>query len=322
MRRPIPITTTCTATTCGATRGRSSATGRLGRRDGHRHPDCGEPVRRAQLLLQAARLHAGRRGPARPTWTTSAPPAGLQVAGQVGISGYQGMSNGARRRSDRTTNIQGQTNITNVVGAHTLRAALTCARPAGTTGRTAVRRATSASTTPTPEPPMAPSSPPTTSGRAWPRSCSVSRPRSRRARHGRFPDQRVRRRVLPGSVARDAQPDANFGLRYEWETASRRRTARYLDGYDPNAAVAITDLAAGGLRSNPIPQARWPTSACLAARLCGPGHPDVGGQSMWMPRVGPGVQARRARPCQGRLRAVLRHAQRHGAAASTRTVTA
>ena len=80
--------------TCAATLVVPRRLDAFGRQHGHRHPGRGEPVRRAQQLLQAARLHAERLGlPAYMDEFCAA--RGDCKLPQVDISGYQGISNGA-----------------------------------------------------------------------------------------------------------------------------------------------------------------------------------------------------------------------------------
>jgi hypothetical protein len=48
----------------------------------------------------------------------------------------------------------------------------------------------------------------------------------------------------------------NFGLRYEYEGGIKEAQDRWLTEFDPNARLAITDLAQAAYARNPIPQVR------------------------------------------------------------------
>src|SRR4029453_15453707 len=50
----------------------------------------------------------------------------------------------------------------------------------------------------------------------------------------------------------------NFGLRFEYEDGIKESQNRWLTEFDPNARLAITDLAQAAYARNPIPQV--PTS--------------------------------------------------------------
>ena len=46
----------------------------------------------------------------------------------------------------------------------------------------------------------------------------------------------------------------NFGLRYEYEDGIKESEDRWLTEFDPDAALAITQLAQAAYARNPIPQ--------------------------------------------------------------------
>ena len=81
----------------------------------------------------------------------------------------------------------------------------------------------------------------------------------------------------------------NYGFRYEHETGIRESEDRMLIGFDPNADVAIAQLAEAAYAANPIPQ--LPASAfdvrggTVYANDPGQTGLSWGGESMFMPRV-------------------------------------
>jgi hypothetical protein len=81
----------------------------------------------------------------------------------------------------------------------------------------------------------------------------------------------------------------NFGLRHEYETGIRETNDQMLVAFDPNADVAIAQLAEAAYARSPIPQ--LPATAfdvrggTLYANSPGQTGLSWGGQSMWMPRV-------------------------------------
>jgi hypothetical protein len=81
----------------------------------------------------------------------------------------------------------------------------------------------------------------------------------------------------------------NFGLRHEYETGIRERTDQMLVGFDPNADVAIAQLAEAAYARNPIPQLAPSAFDVRGGTVYSndPGQTGVswGAQSMWMPRV-------------------------------------
>jgi hypothetical protein len=81
----------------------------------------------------------------------------------------------------------------------------------------------------------------------------------------------------------------NVGLRYEYETGLRDQNDQMLVGFDPNAELAITQLAKAAYAANPIPQlaasAFEVRGGTVYATSPGQNGLSWGGKSMWMPRV-------------------------------------
>ena len=81
----------------------------------------------------------------------------------------------------------------------------------------------------------------------------------------------------------------NFGLRYEYETGLTEKNDQMLTGFDPNADVAIAQLAEVAYARNPIPQLAPSAFDVHGGTVYAgdPGQPGSswGGQSMLMPRV-------------------------------------
>jgi hypothetical protein len=81
----------------------------------------------------------------------------------------------------------------------------------------------------------------------------------------------------------------NFGLRNEYETGLTDQNDQMLIGFDPNADVAIAQLAEAAYARNPIPQlapsAFDVSGGTVYAGDSGQTGLSWGGQSMWMPRV-------------------------------------
>ena len=81
----------------------------------------------------------------------------------------------------------------------------------------------------------------------------------------------------------------NVGLRFEYETGVREKNDQLMLGFDPNADVAIAQLAEAAYARNPIPE--LPVSAFDVhggtTYASSPGQTGLtwGGQSMWMPRI-------------------------------------
>ena len=81
----------------------------------------------------------------------------------------------------------------------------------------------------------------------------------------------------------------NVGLRFEYETGIREKNDQMLVGFDPNADVAIAQLAEAAYARNPIPQLAPSAFDVRGGTVYAtdPGQTGLswGGQSMWMPRV-------------------------------------
>ncbi len=81
----------------------------------------------------------------------------------------------------------------------------------------------------------------------------------------------------------------NFGLRYEFEDGIREKDDRWLTGFDPDAHLAITDLAQPAYARSPIPQVPVSAFRVLGGSVYAgaPGASGLSwrGESMWMPRV-------------------------------------
>jgi Carboxypeptidase regulatory-like domain len=78
----------------------------------------------------------------------------------------------------------------------------------------------------------------------------------------------------------------NFGLRYEYETGLTEKNDQMLTGFDPNAQVAIAQLAEAAYARNPIPQLA-PSAFDVQGGTVYAAESGLswGAQSMWMPRV-------------------------------------
>ena len=81
----------------------------------------------------------------------------------------------------------------------------------------------------------------------------------------------------------------NFGLRFEYEGGIKESQDRWLTEFDPDARLAITDLAQAAYARNPIPQVPVSEFRVLGGSVYA-GDPAASGlswagESMWMPRV-------------------------------------
>ena len=93
------------------------------RHDGDRHAGLSEPVHPGRPARAAARVQAERHGAAQPTSTSSARRRKTACCRNVDFTGnntYQDISQGASS-FDRARNLQGTVNITKVTSNHTLR---------------------------------------------------------------------------------------------------------------------------------------------------------------------------------------------------------
>ncbi len=81
----------------------------------------------------------------------------------------------------------------------------------------------------------------------------------------------------------------NFGLRYEYENGIRESDDRWVTEFDPDARLAITDLAQAAYARNPIPQVPVSDFRVLGGSVYAgaPGASGLSwlGESMWMPRL-------------------------------------
>ena len=211
----------------------------------------------------------------------------------AGNSTYQGVSTTADGGLD-TTNLQAQSNITSVKGSHTLRG--------GVDYRLAMRRGGL----------MAAGNVSSSlhvrqhlhARRGHDRGVSGRQHRAEpggadarhsdagvdRAERADLDEQSVLRRVLPGHVARHANLTLNFGLRYEFEDGIKESEDRWITEFDPNAQLAITQLAQAAYARSPIPQVpveRVPRARRIGVCRTAPGASGLSwkGESMWMPRV-------------------------------------
>jgi len=87
----------------------------------------------------------------------------------------------------------------------------------------------------------------------------------------------------------------NFGLRYEYEPGIAEDENRWITGFDPNATLAISQIAEAAYAANPtIPQLAASQFKVRGGSLYAdaPGAPTETwkGQSMWMPRVAAAYQ--------------------------------
>lgn len=81
----------------------------------------------------------------------------------------------------------------------------------------------------------------------------------------------------------------NVGLRYEFETGIGETDDRNIVGFDPNATLAITQLAEAAYAANPIPERPASTflvrGGTIFASDSGQSGASWKGQSLWMPRT-------------------------------------
>ena len=126
--------------------------------------------------------------------------------------------------------------------------------------------------------------------------------------------QSVLRRFLPGQLARDAEPHAGFGLRYEFEDGINESEDRWITGFDPDCQLAITDLAQAAYARNPIPQVAVSDFRVLGGSVYAGAVRVLGktwkGESMWMPRFSAGYKLGEKTVDQRRIWTLLRHAER------------
>jgi len=210
----------------------------------------------------------------------------------ISIAGYQGVSNNADGGL-QTTNFQAQSNVTSVRGTHTLRGGLDyrlAMRRGGLMAagnvsssysfdNTFTRAADTTAVFPTNN--VGPSLAalmlgiPTSVSIGQNAPISMSNPY-----YGAFVQDTWR-------VASNLT--FNFGLRYEFEDGIREKDDRWLTGFDPDAHLAITDLAQPAYARSPIPQVPVSAFRVLGGSVYAgaPGASGLSwrGESMWMPRV-------------------------------------
>ncbi len=285
--------------------------------DGHRHPGVGQPLLRGSAAAGTARLQAHRCRPAGylDEFCQAQNNCMLPV---INITGYQGVSNNADGGLE-TTNLQAQSNVTSVRGTHTLRGGDRLP-PGDAPGRTDGRRQRLVDL----------------QLRQLLHPCRGYRPRFSRqqhragprradARHSDVGVDRAERADLDDATrttarssrtpgARRSNLTLNFGLRYEYEDGIKEAQDRWLTEFDPAARLAITDLAQAAYARNPIPQVPVSDFRVLGGSVYA-GDPGATGLS-WNGRVDVDaarlrrLHAGRADRDQGRLRPVLRHAER------------
>jgi hypothetical protein len=210
----------------------------------------------------------------------------------INIGGYQGVSTGADGGLD-TTNVQAQSSLTSVKGSHTLRGGVDfrlAMRRAGlmTAGnvsssytfdnfytRAADTTAVFQSSNIGPSLAALMLGIPTSVSIGQNTPISMSNPYY----SGFFQDT--------WRASRDLT--LNFGLRYEFEDGIKESQNRWITGFDPDAVLAITDLAQAAYARTPIPQVPASQFRVLGGSLYagtqGASERTWKGESMWMPRV-------------------------------------
>jgi hypothetical protein len=212
---------------------------------------------------------------------------------RANISGYQALSRAANRNSDVTTNLQGQVNVSQVRGAHTIRSGVD------------LRRATRAGD----------------AGGSSAGLFSFTRDYTRQASdESQLTANNLGLSLaafmlgVPSSVSIDDEVPANFsnhffaaygqdtwrigrnltvnaGLRFEYEDGIREKDDRMLVGFDPDAQLAITQAAqaaylASGVANTP---GMLPSITVLGGTVFASDAGQDGttwkGQAMWMPRL-------------------------------------
>ena len=207
----------------------------------------------------------------------------------VGINGYQGISQGAVS-GDRTTNLQGTVNITQVRSAHTLRGgvdARLAQRQRGLGGNPSGQLSFSNEFT----------RQASDTSQLTPSNLGLSLaafmlgiPSSSSATIQ--PTVNLRNHFF-AAYAQDSwrlqDLTVNFGLRVEWEDGISEDDGALIVDFDPNATLAISDLAEAAYARAPIPQ--LPASSfrvrggSIFATDAGQDGKVWRSQTMWMPRV-------------------------------------
>ena len=208
----------------------------------------------------------------------------------VTIGGYQQMSNGVNR-GVTTTNLQGQVNLTSVKASHTLRGgvdirrAWRAAEPGGnTSGSFAFNNTyTRAADTTTDFPAANLGLSLAAFMLGIPSTASITQQSPARLKNDYYSwFAQDSWRVTPNLTI-------NLGLRFEYEIGIAEAEDRMLVGFDPNAELAITQLAQAAYAANPIPEV--PASQFrvvggpIFASDAGQDGQSWNGQAMWMPRL-------------------------------------
>ena len=188
----------------------------------------------------------------------------------VNIGGYQGISQGAVS-GDRTTNLQGTVNFTQVRGAHTLRGgvdARLAQRQRGLGGNPSSQLSfTNEFTRQASDTVAAHAEQP----RAEPGGVHAGHPVDVEATIQ--PTINLRNHFF-AVYAQDSwrlqNLTLNLGLRVEWENGISEDNGELIVDFDPNAKLAISDLAEAAYARAPIPQLPARTSAFAAARSMRP----------------------------------------------------
>jgi hypothetical protein len=209
----------------------------------------------------------------------------------INIAGYQGVSSPADGGL-QTTNLQAQSNVTDVFGTHTLRGGLDyrlAMRKAGLMAAGNVSSTYNFDTLYTRAADTTAVFPASNVGLSlaslmlgMPTSVSIGQNAPISMSNPYY-----------GAFFQDTwrvRPDLtlNFGLRYEYEDGIKESSDRWLTEFDPGARLAITDAAQAAYARNPIPQVPASDFRVLGGSVyaSAPGARGSSwkGESMWMPR--------------------------------------
>jgi hypothetical protein len=210
----------------------------------------------------------------------------------INVGGYQGVSTNADGGLD-TTNVQAQSNMTNIMGTHTMRSGfeyrLAMRRgglmTAGNTSssynfdttytRAADTTAVFATNNIGPSLAALMLGIPTSVSIGTNAPISMSNPY-----YGLF---------FQDTWRLSTNLTLNFGLRYEFEDGIKESEDRWVTEFDPDALLSITQAAQAAYARNPIPQVPVSEFRVLGGSLYAgaPGASGLSwkGESMWMPRV-------------------------------------
>ena len=206
-----------------------------------------------------------------------------------GNNSYQGMSNNAGSGLD-TTNIQAQSTLTRVMGAHTLRSGIDIRQarrfdpapgnPSGTFNFDNTYTRAADTTVDFPSTNLGPSMAAFMLG--IPTSVSVTQDKSD------FLTNMYTAGFVQDNWRVSRNLTINAGLRYEFENGIKEKDGQMLVGFDPNATNSITALAEAAYAKNPIPQVPASAFHALGAAVYAPnaGTTTWKGQSMYEPRIG------------------------------------